>query len=76
MYLSGVTTHFPDTTALLAVNDLDNPYQSLVKEHVYLVANSMHEHILTYLQEHYYPNARVEWIKNVEGYNIWKFYEE
>lgn len=76
MYLSGVATYFPDTIALLAVNNLENPYQSLVKEHVYLVDNSMHEHILTYLQEHYYPNARIEWVKNVEGYNIWKFYKE
>ena len=76
VYMSGVTTNFPDINNLLRENGVENPYKSLIKENVYLVDTSMHDTILSYLQEHYYPQARMERVKTVEGYDIWKYYEE
>lgn len=75
-YMSGVTMNFPDVNHVLQNNGIDNPLTNLVKEDVYLVDNINSERILIYLQEHYYPDASIEWVKNVEGYNIWKISSE
>ncbi len=76
MYLAGVTTNFPDVEERLAEKDLSNPMKSLVKDNVYVVDNSSIEMKLNYLKEHYYPEARVELYKEIDGYQIWKFYEK
>ena len=56
--------------------NIENPLQSLVKENIYLVDNYASEVKLNYLREHYYPEARAEVYKEVDGYTIWKFYEK
>lgn len=76
MYLAGVTTNFPDVEERLAEKDLSNPMKSLVKDNVYVVDNSSIEMKLNYLKEHYYPEARAELYKEIDGYQIWKFYEK
>ena len=71
-YLSGVAMNFPDVNHSLQNMGIENPLKDLIKENVYLVDNVNSKIILIYLKEHYYPNAKIKWIKNVEGYDIWK----
>lgn len=75
-YLSGITSNFPDCMHQLEKKDIQNPMRSLVKENVYLVDNQNIEIKLNYLREHYYPNARAELYKTLDGYQVWKLYEE
>ena len=75
-YMGGVTTNFPDIVQNLKEKNIENPLQSLVKENIYLVDNYASEVKLNYLREHYYPEARAEVYKEVDGYTIWKFYEK
>lgn len=71
-YLSGVAMNFPDVNHSLQNMGIENPIKDLVKENVYLVDNINSKIILNYLKEHYYPDAKIKWVKNVEGYDIWK----
>lgn len=75
-YLCGVTVEFPDVKQRLAAHGVENPIQSLVEDNVYLIDNMYQEAILTYLQEHYYPDARMELYDTIDGFQIWKFYRE
>lgn len=75
-YMGGITTNFPDIIQNLKKRNIENPLQSLVKENIYLVDNYASEVKLNYLREHYYPEARAEVYKEVDGYTIWKFYEK
>ena len=75
-YLAGITTNYPDLIKLLKKKGVENPLKSLVDEEVYLVDNRYLEIKLNYLREHYYPDARVELYKEIDGYQIWKFFEE
>jgi hypothetical protein len=75
-YLAGITTNYPDLIKLLKKKGVENPLKSLVDEEVYLVDNRYLEIKLNYLREHYYPDARVELYKEIDGYQIWKFYKE
>lgn len=76
VYLCGVTTNYPDVVELLESKALSNPLKSLVREDVYVVDNCNVELKLNYLREHYYPEARVELYKEIDGYQIWKYYEK
>ena len=71
-YLSGVTMNFPDANHCLENMGIINPIKDLTKENVYLVDNVNSEAILNYIKEHYYSDVQIHWIKNVEGYDIWK----
>lgn len=75
-YLAGITSNYPDLVKLLENKGVENPLKSLVDDNVYLVDNRYLEIKLNYLREHYYPDARVELYKEVDGYQIWKFYKE
>lgn len=75
-YLSGVTSNFPDCVDYLEEKGLENPLKSLVKDNVYLVDNQNLEIKLNYLREHYYPEARAELYKSLDGYQVWKIYKE
>lgn len=75
-YLGGVTTNFPDVEDTLKRWSISVPLKGLVNDNVYLIDNVNVEMKLQYLQEHYYPEARVELYKEIDGYQIWKFYEE
>lgn len=74
-YLAGVTINYPDVLNLLERENVENPIKSLLKDNVYLVDNFFQEEILIYIREHYYPNARKELYKTIDGFQIWKFYE-
>jgi len=75
-YLSGVTMNFPDVNHCLENMGITNPIKDLTKDNVYLVDNINSEAILNYIKEHYYSDAQILWIKNVEGYDIWKISRE
>ena len=74
--MGGITTNFPDIVQNLKEKNIENPLQSLVKDNIYLVDNYASEVKLNYLRQHYYPEARAEVYKEVDGYTIWKFYEK
>lgn len=74
-YLSGITTNFPDCISQLEARGISNQMKSLVKDNVYLVDNHNLEIKLNYLREHYYPEARAELYKTLDGYCVWKIYE-
>lgn len=76
LYFGGITSSFPGTDEIAAEYGVHNFFRDLVKENVYIVDNENVEARLQYLQEHYYPDARVELYKEAGGYQIWKFFEE
>lgn len=75
-YLGGVTTNFPDIEDTLEQWDISVPLRDLANDNVYLIDNVHVELKLQYMREHYYPAARAELYKEVDGYQIWKFYKE
>lgn len=74
VYLAGVTSNFPSVNYILESREVENPLKDLIKENVYLVDNYNSQLILSYIQEHYYPNVKVDLYKEAGGYQIWKFY--
>lgn len=75
-YIAGIATNFPDIVEQLQKNEIENILRSLIDENVYLVDNYNVELKINYLREHYYPNARAELYKEIDGYQVWKIYEE
>lgn len=75
-YLTGITSNFPDVNKILEQNNISSSLKNLVNENVYLVDNNSLEMKLAYLQAHYYPGARAELYKEIDGYKIWKVYEQ
>ena len=75
-YLGGVTTNFPDVEDTLEQWDVSVPLRDLVNDNVYLIDNVHVEMKLQYIREHYYPDAKAELYKEIDGYQIWKFYKE
>lgn len=75
-YLGGIDSYFPDQLEKLEEKGIYNPLKSLTEENVYLIDNNYLELKLNYLREHYYPNAKAELYKEINGYQIWKIYEE
>ncbi len=77
-YFGGVTTMYPGNMEAWSSNGIDpyNPFADLVNENIYVVDNGDINVKLKYLQWYYYPYARVELVDTVDGFNIWKFYEE
>lgn len=76
LYLGGITTNFPDVNGILEERGYSNQLKSLIEENVYLVDNKGVDLKVEFLREHYYPEARAELYKEVDGYQIWKFYEK
>lgn len=76
IYLAGINSNFPDVVKILSKRELENPLKELVRDNVYVIDNCNVELKLNYLKEHYYPNARAEFVKEIGGYQIWKFYKE
>ena len=75
-YLAGVTINFPDELEVLEAKEVENPIKSLSKEGVYLIDNIYQDRILTYIRENYCPGARLELYKEIDGFQIWKFYNK
>ena len=56
-------------------HQLNNTMQSLLQEDVYLVEHKTQQQILTYLQEHVDENITMELVKEIDGYQIWKYHK-
>ena len=78
LYLAGVTTNFPDCNQILQTYDAEQPLKALINEKVYLVDSEWKtlDQKVQYLQERYYPEAKAELYKELDGYQIWKFSKE
>lgn len=74
LYFAGVMMEFPDYKEVLEKNGLKNPMKNLVEEEVYIVdsEDKTLKYKLNYLREHYFPNAKAELYKEIDGYQIWK----
>ena len=55
---------------------MEIPLKQLVNKDVYLIDNYYVELKVNYLREHYFPEARAELYKEIDGYQIWKIFEE
>lgn len=76
LYLGGITSNFPDVNRVLKERGYSNQLKSLVNKNVYLIDNKGVEQKVNFLREHYYPGARAELYKEIDGYEIWKIYEQ
>ena len=77
LYFAGITTNFPDCNKILKERGVEDPLKDLVQEGVYLIDSDYRtlDFKIKFLQEHYYPKARAELYKEINGYQIWKIYE-
>lgn len=75
-YLGSITSNFPDIKNYVDEKGMSNGLKALVNDNVYLVDNCYVDMKVDYLKEHYYPNARAELYKEIDGYQIWKLYKE
>lgn len=78
LYLAGITTNFPDCNKILQDRSIEDPLKDLVQEDIYLIdsKDKTLDLKIAFLQEHYYPEARAELYKEINGYQIWKVYKE
>ena len=77
LYFAGITTNFPDCNKILQERSIEEPLKDLVQEGVYLIDSKSKtlDLKIAFLQEHYYPEARAELYKEINGYQIWKIYK-
>lgn len=77
-YLGGCTMGYPDNEKCWEENGINglNPYKSFINDNVYVVDNYFIKYKLAYLRKHYYPNATVELVDEIDGFHIWRFYLE
>lgn len=73
IYLGGVDFNHPLRNEWMRQHHLDNTMQALLKEDVYFVEHLSQQQILTYLQEHYHKDITMKLVKEIDGYQIWKF---
>ena len=73
IYLGGVDFQHPLRNEWLKQHQISNTMQALLQEDVYFVEHKTQQQILTYLQEHYDASITMELVKEVDGYQIWKF---
>lgn len=75
-YMSGITTNFPDWLKNIEEHHVEQPLKNLVEDNVYLIdIESRVYQKIVFLQEHYYPEARMEFYKDLDGYQVWKIYK-
>ena len=73
IYLGGVDFQHPLRNEWLNQHHIDNTMQALLQKDVYFVEHKTQQQILTFLQEHYDTSITMELVKEVDGYQIWKF---
>ena len=73
IYLGGVDFQHPLRNAWLNQHHIDNTMQALLQDNIYFVEHKTQQQILTFLQEHYDASITMELVKEVDGYQIWKF---
>ena len=73
IYLGGVDFQHPLRNAWLNQHHIDNTMQALLQDNIYFVEHKTQQQILTFLLEHYDASITMELVKEVDGYQIWKF---
>lgn len=75
-YFGGCTMHHPAERDALIANgaDPDSPYKSLINDNILLVDTWGAEIKLDYYRKYYNPDAELELVGEVDGYQIWNFY--
>ena len=78
LYFASIMTNYPECIKTLSRYHAEQPLKALANDNVYLVDSDTRtlQWKITYLQEHYYPDARAELYKEIDGYQIWKIYTE
>lgn len=75
VYLGGVDFNHPQRTAWMKLHSMENTMLSLLEPDVYLVEQITQNQLLTYFHEHYDEDITIELVKEVDGYQIWKFHK-
>lgn len=75
IYLGGVDFQHPLRNYWMSEHHLENTITSLLEDDVYFVEHHTQNQILTFFHEHYDANITMELVKEVEGYQIWKFHQ-
>lgn len=75
--LGGWRYNTPLTNYQMQCFELNNPYRDIVADNIYLVSDSMYylNFIEQHLRNHYYPDIKIQLEKEVDGYYIFKCYE-
>ena len=75
-WIAGVTSGHPAEMKWLSEHGYNSTLRALLDDNVFYVGNGCSEYALTYLHENGYPNATVEFIGEVDQYQIYKFHAE
>ena len=67
------TPYFPDVENSMSEYGIENPMRDAVKENVVVIGTD--EFLLDFLQRHYYENATVDTLYNVDGVKFFKYSE-
>ena len=75
-YFGGCTMHHPAERDALIANgaDPDSPYKSLANDNILLVDTWGAEIKLDYFRRYYCPDADMELVGEIDGYQIWNIY--
>ena len=75
-YFGSVTMRNPGEIDALSSNGADpmSPYKSLINDNILLVDNWANYCKLVYIRRYYYPDADIEKIAELNGYQIWNIY--
>ena len=65
------TPYFPDVEKSLKQYGIENPLRDVVKENVVVI--SRNEFLLDFLHRHYYRNATVDTIRDIDGVKFFKY---
>ncbi len=65
---------FPGQNVLMEYNGIskDTPYEDIVNSDIYLVDNYFYNNKLEFIREHYYENAKIEEVDEINGFKIWR----
>ena len=65
------TPYFPDVEKSLEEYKIENPMRDIVKENVVVIGND--EMLLDFLHRHYYENATVDTLRDIDGVKFFKY---
>ena len=67
---------YPGENYVYEHNGIDpvNPFSSFVDDNIYVIDSLYYNEKLDYIRNHYYPDAQMELVGNVDGCLVWKYY--
>lgn len=74
-WTGGIATGYPSINKWLEKHGYSDTFRALLEKNVYYVGNWWTENILTFFHENGYPDATVEYVETIDGYEIYKFYQ-